>query len=431
MLTATGILCRFIGFYYKIFLSRTIGAKELGLYQLSMPLLGIGIAFANSGFHTAISKYVAGASASGSTEKAKRYLYTGLCISLSLGMLFAIPCILFSEEIATLLFHEPSIANLLCILSLSIPLECIHGCVNGYYYGLQKAAIPSGGQCIEQFARVASVFGIYYILQQSGLPFTKTHAMIGLLIGEAAATLYYLTVISLEKGSKKTHFSAYKPFACDLFKMAYPVTGTRLSLTFINSFENIMIPIQLCSFGLTNTQALSIYGIYSGMAVPMIFFPTVVANSIAVMLLPSISKAKEEKREHYIHHTIMISFFLCMLLGFLFAFFFFYFGILIGERIFHNQVAGIYIKTLAWLCPFIFLGITMNSILNGLGRTKDTFVINVSGGILRILFVLFGVSKFGFRAFLLGVLVSQAITSFSAYIRLMCICTTDKEKGQT
>lgn len=387
-----------------------------------MPLLGIGVAFANSGIHTAISKYVAGASATGSLEKAKRYLYTGLAMSLGLGLTFAIPCLLFANEIATRFFHEPSIANLLCVLALSVPLECIHGCVNGYYYGLQKAAIPSAGQCIEQFARVGSVFGMYYILQQSGLPFTKMHAMLGLLIGEIIATFYYLTALSLNTTKKKLCFSSFKITAKDLFQMAYPVTGTRLSLNFINSFENIMIPVRLGSFGLTNAQALSIYGIYSGMAIPMIFFPTVVANSIAVMLLPSISKAKEEGRDQYIHHTIVVSFFLCMLLGFLFAFFFFYFGVFIGEKIFHNQVAGIYIKTLAWLCPFIFLGITMNSILNGLGNTKDTFVISISGALIRICFIMFGIHRYGFRAFLLGVLISQVISSFAAYSRLMCLC---------
>ena len=33
LLTTAGILSRFIGFFYKIFLSRTIGAEGLGNYQ--------------------------------------------------------------------------------------------------------------------------------------------------------------------------------------------------------------------------------------------------------------------------------------------------------------------------------------------------------------------------------------------------------------
>ena len=425
LLTISGLFCRFIGFYYKIFLSRNIGAKELGLYQLSMPLLGVGVAFANSGIHTAISKYVASASTS-SGASAKRYLRVGLILSLSLGILYTLPAYFLSDVIAAKIFHQASIAPLLRILVLCVPLECIHGCINGYYYGLQRAAIPSGGQCVEQLVRVGSVFGIYYILTQSGLTFTKNHAMMGLVIGEAVATLYYVTILSLEKKTIPGKSFSYGPMAGQIIRMAYPLTATRLSLTFLTSFENIMIPIRLVSFGLNKTQALSVYGIYSGMAVPMVFFPTVLSNSIAVMLLPSISKAKQEGRHKYIQQAILISFFLCMLLGFVFSFFFYFFGSFIGENVFHNEVAGIYIKTLGWLCPFLFLGVTMNSILNGLGKTKDTFCISVGGALLRLAFILFGIHRFGFRAFLLGVLLSQILSSFTAYLRLLYHCNKIK-----
>ncbi len=422
-LTVSGLFCRFIGFYYKIFLSRTIGAKELGLYQLSLPLLGIGVALANSGVHTAISKYVAGASAT-SKEKGKGYLCTGLVLSLSLGLLYGLVCFYFADVVATHIFFEPAITDLLKILAFCVPLECIHGCINGYYYGLQKAIIPSCGQCIEQLVRVGCVFGTYYLLHQEGIPFSKTHAMYGLLLGEIAATLYYLTILSLSSDRQKKSYISGKALR-ELLPMALPVTATRLSLTFLTSFENIMIPLQLVRFGLNNTQALSIYGIYSGMAVPMVFFPTVLSNSIAVMLLPSISKAKADGKTNYIRHSISIGFFLCMTLGFACAFFFYFFGGFIGERIFHNSVAGIYIKTLGWLCPFLFLGVTMNSILNGLGKTKDTFFISISAACIRLAFIMFFIRKYGFRAFLLGVLLSQIVSSFLSYGRLLSL--TKKE----
>lgn len=392
---------------------------------MSMPLLGVGIAFANSGIHTAISKYVASASTS-SKASPKRYLWTGLTISLALGLVYSLPVYVLADVIALKIFHQATIAPLLRILVLCVPLECIHGCINGYYYGLQRAAIPSGGQCVEQLVRVGSVFGIYYILTQSGSTFTKTHAMIGLVIGEAVATLYYITILSLEGPTKSKSSSSFSSTARQILNLAYPLTATRLSLTFLTSFENIMIPLRLVAFGLNKTQALSIYGIYSGMAVPMVFFPTVLSNSIAVMLLPSISKAKQEGRHKYIQQAILISFFLCMLLGFLFAFFFYFFGGMMGERIFHNDVAGIYIKTLGWLCPFLFLGVTMNSILNGLGKTKDTFCISISGALLRLGFILFGIHRLGFRAFLLGVLLSQILSSFAAYVRLLHHCNQSK-----
>lgn len=432
LLTATGLICRLIGFYYKIFLSRVIGPKELGLYQLAMPLLSMGIAFSCSGIHTALSKFVASHSSPKDASAAKRYLAVGLVISLFLCMIFCIPCYLFIDSIALHLFGEPAVTLLLQILLLCIPLECIHGCINGYYYGLQRAGIPAAGQCLEQLIRVGSVFGIYYIMQQSGLPFCKEHAMLGLLLGEAGATLYYFTVLSLSSSGKNairkarqlTHrpkFSVHTQLSIgkQLLSMAYPITANRLLMTGLNSLENILIPQKLVLFGLNNTQALSVYGIYSGMAIPMIFFPMVIANSIAVMLLPSISKAQEEGRYAYITRAVNLSFFLCMLFGFLCSLMFFFLGPFLGEQIFENEVAGIYIRTLSWLCPFLFLGTTMNSILNGLGKTKDTFCFSMTGALLRLGFVWFGIPLLGFRGFLLGSLCSQAITSILAYLRLL------------
>lgn len=41
LLTAAGFAVRILGFFYRIFLSRTIGAEGLGLYNLVHPLYGI------------------------------------------------------------------------------------------------------------------------------------------------------------------------------------------------------------------------------------------------------------------------------------------------------------------------------------------------------------------------------------------------------
>ena len=59
LLTLTGILSRIIGFYYKIFLSRTIGAEGLGIYQLIFPVFALIISVSAAGIQTAISRYCA------------------------------------------------------------------------------------------------------------------------------------------------------------------------------------------------------------------------------------------------------------------------------------------------------------------------------------------------------------------------------------
>ena len=38
LLTSAGLISRIMGFFYRIFLSHTIGAEGIGLYQLVVPL---------------------------------------------------------------------------------------------------------------------------------------------------------------------------------------------------------------------------------------------------------------------------------------------------------------------------------------------------------------------------------------------------------
>ena len=58
LLTLAGVLTRIIGFFYRIFLSRLIGAEGLGIYQLLSPVMALGFAVTAAGIQTAISRFV-------------------------------------------------------------------------------------------------------------------------------------------------------------------------------------------------------------------------------------------------------------------------------------------------------------------------------------------------------------------------------------
>ena len=59
LLSAAGIISRIMGFFYRIFLSQTIGSRGLGLYQLVVPLQHMVLAVTTSGIQTALSRTVA------------------------------------------------------------------------------------------------------------------------------------------------------------------------------------------------------------------------------------------------------------------------------------------------------------------------------------------------------------------------------------
>lgn len=71
----------------------------------------------------------------------------------------------------------------------------------------------------------------------------------------------------------------------------------------------------------------------------------------------------------------------CCLCGFLFL------GDWMGTELFHSELAGHFIVTLGFICPFLYLDTTLSSILQGLGMAGRIFASNVVCLLIRLLFV--------------------------------------------
>ena len=82
LLTFAGLASRLIGFFYRIFLSHTIGAEGLGIFQLVMPLQILALAFCASGIQTAISRFVSARLASNDKKGARDILLCGMMLSV-------------------------------------------------------------------------------------------------------------------------------------------------------------------------------------------------------------------------------------------------------------------------------------------------------------------------------------------------------------
>lgn len=143
LLSIAGVLTRIIGFFYRIFLSRLIGAEGLGIYQLLTPVTALGFAITCAGIQTAISRFVSMEMGRKNPAGAKCYLYIGLVISLFLSAITGFLIRHFAVPLSTVWLGDERCAPLLRVLAFSFVPSCIHACINGYYYGLKKTAVPS------------------------------------------------------------------------------------------------------------------------------------------------------------------------------------------------------------------------------------------------------------------------------------------------
>lgn len=435
ILTGAGVLSRLVGFLYRIFLSRAIGASALGLYQLAFPIIGLCYAISFAGIQTAISKYVAEGVAcdSGNTGKnshSYRYLTSGLILSISLSIVCELLLYFSSDYIAIYLLGDARCGALLRILSYTILPASIHSCINGYYYGRKKASVPAIGQLAEQFARVGSVYLMYLVNTEKGAPLTATHAVWGIFFSEISGLIVSITAIQIStttNGSNNVsddsvealpHNSnvalAYSTAFASIGTMALPLTINQTLMHLCSSFENLLIPQRLQAYGCTAENALSIYGVLSGMVISVIFFPCVLTNSVAVLLLPSVSEATAHGDKKKIDQIITLAIRYGLLFGFAFTFLFLFFGNFVGAVLFDNALAGILIRKLSWLCPMMYVYSLLCSVLHGLGRAKNVLHINLLASLIRISMIYFLVPRYGLPALLWGMLISQLFCALAA-----------------
>lgn len=417
LLTFAGLLCRIIGFFYRIFLSRIIGAEGLGIYQLIFPLLALCISLTSSGIQTSVSKFTAEKFAAGRKGDAAYCLYAGFFLSLTLSFLTGFFLYKNATFLAVHYLDEVRCAPLLQIIAFSLPFSSIHACINGYYYGLKRAGLPAVSQLLEQLVRVLSVYIIYLVCMEKNISISPAVAVWGIVCGEIFSALFCLTVIGFQKYSRNFLRSLK-----DITLFSIPLTANRVALNFFQSLEALLLPARLRLFGYTQTEALSVFGILTGMAMPMILFPTVLTNSVSVMLLPTISEAKEKKNQRLIFSAIKKTIESCMILGLFSTLFFLTTGSFIGRVIFGNTLSGTFIVTLSWICPFLFLSTTLGSILHGLGQPLIPFLLNLGGSIIRIVSIFYFVPLYGIRSYLFGMLISQLFLSAGSALALYLLC---------
>ena len=410
ILTLAGFLSRLIGFFYRAFLSQTFGEEGMGIYQLLAPVMALSFSLTAAGIQTAVYKFTASETTTHDYRASLRVLLAGFLLSMPLSFLCTWFIYRQADLIAVRFLLEQRCAPLLRVFALSIPFCSLHSLINGYFYGIKRAGIPALTQILEQLARVGSVFWICNRLQSQSQSPAIVCAVIGLAVGECVSMLISLSAVYLR-------FYRLKPIAASrvrtgtmvwkIFMLSTPLTASRIATNILMSIEAVSIPSCLVRHGFTQTQALSVYGVLTGMALPLILFPTALINSACVFLLPVISEADESGNVNAIRSAVRKSVICCLLFGVFCTASFLLIGEYAGLVLFKSKMAGSFILTLSFICPLLYLSGALSSILHGLGKTGVTFVFNMAALATRLLFVFWLIPAIGIQGYLYGLLLSQ------------------------
>ena len=204
------------------------------------------------------------------------YFVVGTVFSVVFSLVFSWFLYSYADFWAVQILKESQTSGLIRILSLSIPLSTLHTCISSYYLGRKQAGFPAGVQLLEQLFRTGGCYILYLICASQGRNITPAIAVGGNLIGEIASSFISLFAVSMH--FKVTHYNIRnirRPLSVlrKLLHISVPLTMNKILLTLLGSIEVILIPARLQMSGLTPKDSLSVYGIFTGMALPLIFSP--------------------------------------------------------------------------------------------------------------------------------------------------------------
>lgn len=421
LLTAAGAVTRFLGFFYRIFLSRTIGAEGIGIYHLILPVYSFCMAASSGGIQTAISRFCAERFAQDDKKGADRILALSLALSISFSVLTALLLYNCADMIAVSFLAEPRCAPLLRIVAFSLPFSVIHACISGYFIGKKQVAVPAVSQFAEQLFRIGSVLLFYTMLQKKEHCLTPASMAFGQAAGELAASLY-CTFCYLGSGPSASVRTCSKRLLLQesrrILAVSSPLGLNRMLICILQGIEAALLPQQLIQFGMNSSDALSMYGTLTGMTLPLLLFPTAITGALGTLLLPAVSEARVLNHQKQLSRTIETTFRAGFLLGLVCFSLFCLFGAEFGTLLFHNQLAGHFIQNLAWLCPFLYLNSTLVNILHGLDKTFAVSLQNSLGFGVRLASVIFLVPQSGIEGYFAGLFASQLLVFAATLVTL-------------
>ena len=415
IVTVLSVLERGLGFLYRIVLSRLIGAEGLGLYQVALSVFAVFLTLGTGGLPTSVSRFISKSNAENSPLGAKRAVSSGLFICLLLTLPVCIVMGLFGQYFP-FLFADTRCIQLFKLLLTGLSFSALYAVFRGYFWGRKQFVLPSLLEIAEETVMV--IVGVLLLQNVQGSMDGATKAVYAVIISYAFS-FTASTISFFANGGKLTSPThAFKP----IIKATAPITAVRVSGSFINSAVAVLLPTALIRAGVSQSEAMKAFGVVSGMAVPVLFIPSTVIGSIALVLVPRLTEdfyRKNTKRLYEnVRRGIRVTFFIaCLLLPF-----FLVLGDDVGLIAFANASAGAYIRAGAPILIPLSLTMITTSALNAMGFERKTFIFYFISESVLLLCVGILPAYIGVYAYLVGMGLSYLINTLCNLVFLHKQC---------
>lgn len=374
IITIFSIITRVLGFFFRIFLTRKLGAVGIGLFQMATSVLGIFMTLVSSGIPLTTAKLVSKYEVNADLKRRDKVVATALIIAMAVAVASSL-IILLLRNVWNIVLSDSRAVEILIILIPSVIFSAVYAVFRGALWGQNDYFNCGLTELIEQILRFALTFfminnvvDFFVATKYSAIAFNLTCLL------SAIITI----IVYFRRGKLNFARGEYK----NIFKSSVPITGVRLANSFVQPLTTMIIPAMLIVSGYTTSEAIASFGVVMGMTFPMLFVPMTFIGSISMVLIPSITAMMTRGENEQIKSNIEQSINVAIYLSLIFVPLYISVGDLIGVVLYDNLMSGVMLQ-LSAICilPITLCNLT-GSILNALNLEVKSFINYILGSLV-------------------------------------------------
>ena len=408
LMSVTSIALRMVMVRYNVYLADKLTAEGMGIFSLVMTIYGFAVTVATSGLSLATTRIVSEEASLSCDKGIKVAVFRCALFALLLSFLSFLIIYLFSDFISAKIFQKRLSKQFVKFLALCFPCISVSSVFNGYFTAVRKVSISSVIQIIEEIIKIASTVILIEFFEPVSIEGCCTYIIFGNVFGEFVSMILALILyIKSAYGFKNQNHS--NDITSRILRIAVPVALSSYLKAALSSIKQIIIPKNTEKSGVSSKEALSAYGEISGMAVPVIMFPTSISGSVSTLVIPEISRCYAKRQFEMIKNIInrvystVVEFSVCSALVFAM------YGIRLGQELYENTNVGIYITLMAPLVIIMYADTLTDSILKGIDCQNNVVKINIIDALLCIFLISIIIPRTGAVGYILILYISEVI----------------------
>ena len=418
-LTASAIIVKLIGLFYKIPIASFLGDEGMGYFNSAYTVYAFFYLLCTAGVPKAVMILISEAKARGRECDQKKIFRIAIILFLSVGTVLTLLFMIFAHPISHLIGNSGSYLTMVAIAP-SIIFVALSGVIRGYLSANTRLLDIAVSQVVEGGGKL----GVGLILAGLGkrwnldLKCISSLTIFGVTFGSVIGLVYLLVCLKTCKTNNKIGQNGIYIKAGEIIKrilaISLPITLSAALMSITNLIDLGLIMRSLVKIGYSESTASALYGNYTTLAVPMLNLAMSIISPISIAFLPILTRCivSSDKDGFKRAEKSAISF--CQILAAPMMIGLMVYSSEILTMLFKSSETRIGAKLLCFIAPSIFfysLLLIVNTVLEAAGKVRAPLVAMTIGSIVKIgvSYYLIVVADMGIVGAPVGTVLSYAV----------------------